>query len=68
MFWQELKEWKYWREVESEYNTSTLKSVEIIPKREKRNRWTDASSLVKRSKFDNVRPIIQPGINFGFDF
>ena len=61
LFWQDLKEWDHWKEVESLYNAAQSAVADQSTLAEKRNRWADASSRLKRSRWDADRRYIQPG-------
>lgn len=62
MFWQELRDWESWKDVDSLYSRFLQQSLEKKDRSEKRNRWADASSLLKRSRWDQERRFVQPGI------
>lgn len=61
LFWQDLKEWDHWKEVESLYNEAQSSTADQSRPSERRNRWADASSRLKRSRWDADRRYIQPG-------
>lgn len=62
MFWQDLNDWDPWKTVDYEFSRFQHCELEKKDKSEKRNRWADASSLIKRSRWDQERRYIQPGI------
>ena len=62
MFWQELKEWEHWKIVDSEFSQIQQKEDIENQKQRRRKRWADASSLIKRSRWDDERRFTQPGI------
>ena len=61
LFWQDLKEWDHWKEVESLYNEAQSSTADQSKPSERRNRWADASFRLKRSRWDADRRYIQPG-------
>ena len=62
LFWQELREWGPWKDVENAYTKQqhvedTAKEIQT-----KKSRWSDASSRLKRSRWEQKRRYIQPGV------
>lgn len=63
LFWEELKEWSHWKEVEAKYEEEKVKAMELAEETSKRGHWTDATKRLKRSRWENDRRYIQPGIH-----
>ena len=62
LFWQELKEWGPWRDVESAYSKEQQTVESTKETQQKKSRWSDASSRLKRSRWEQKRRYIQPGM------
>ena len=62
MFWQELSEWEHWKTIDSEFSKYQQTEDTENQKQTRRKRWADASSFMKRSRWDNERRFTQPGI------
>lgn len=62
LFWQDLSEWKHWKEVDTEYSKSLLSNTVSESTLPKQSRWADASSRLSRSRWDCRRPFVPPGI------
>ena len=62
MFWEELKEWPHWKEVEAEYNAKKAEEQEVEEETKRKGRWSDGSKRLKRSRWENDRRYIQPGM------
>ena len=61
LFWEELREWDHWKEVEAEYNAKKAEEQELEEENNKKGRWSDGSKRLKRSRWENDRRYIQPG-------
>ena len=61
LFWEELKEWDKWKEVEAEYNAKRAEEQELEEENNKKGRWSDGSKRLKRSRWENDRRYVQPG-------
>ena len=57
-----MREWEPWKSVDSEYSQYLQHDSEQKGHSVKRSRWTDATSMLKRSRCDSERRYIQPGI------
>ncbi|KAM7453824.1 hypothetical protein BLSTO_05425 [Blastocystis sp. subtype 1] len=63
LFWQELKEWGPWKDVESAYSKQQQTVESAKETQTRKSRWSDASSRLKRSRWEQKRRYIQPGLN-----
>lgn len=61
LFWQELKEWGPWKDVESAYSKQQQTVESAKETQTRKSRWSDASSRLKRSRWEQKRRYIQPG-------
>ena len=65
LFWQDVREWEPWKAVESAYSKQETEASKAKEVEKRKSRWADASSRLKRSRWDQERRYIQPGIVFG---
>lgn len=48
--------------MEAKYEEEKVKALELAEEKSKRGHWTDATKRLKRSRWENDRRYIQPGI------
>lgn len=62
LFWQELREWGPWKDVENAYSKQQHTEESTKEIQTKKSRWSDATSRLKRSRWEQKRRYIQPGM------